>query len=58
MIHRIKGTIHFECDTCREGLDTETHDFEEAREKLKAEGWRTDKDGDLWTHKCKECAGG
>lgn len=55
-LERERGLIVFTCDECGEVEETETRDFEEAREHIRAEGWRTSKVGDEWVHKCRGCA--
>ena len=55
MLTRIHGKIQFECDDCSEVLETDTRDFEEARQQLDGEGWRTEKAGTEWRHLCPEC---
>lgn len=58
-LHRIKGKIEFECDTCQEILASETADFHEAIEKLRSEGWTAlpplDKAHGDWRHRCNNC---
>lgn len=60
MIEREKGThnVIFYCDGCIEYFESETEDFSEAIEKLKAEKWMITKDeqDDIWEHFCPECA--
>lgn len=56
MITRIHGKINFECDGCGEVLDTETRDFEEARQSMRSEMWDSQKEGDVWCHYCSRCA--
>lgn len=58
MIDRQGGKILVECDSCDEVLDTETADFEEAREAMKREGWRTRRLGGEWVHSCASCGAG
>ena len=53
-LHRNHRQISWECDTCGEVLDTETHDFDEAREKLLDEGWSA-VHLDQWEHYCPGC---
>jgi hypothetical protein len=55
MLDRQKGDVVFECDICGNVLETETSDFESARNLLRREGWRTLKVGDVWMHKCPSC---
>jgi predicted RNA-binding Zn-ribbon protein involved in translation (DUF1610 family) len=54
--HRIKRTVHFECDDCGEDFDSETDEFAEAWRKAKSEGWRAfDADERGWKHYCPDC---
>lgn len=55
MLERQHGEIVVECDTCDATLATDTADFDEARDLLKAERWRTYKEGDVWCHACPGC---
>jgi hypothetical protein len=56
MIDRQKGGILIvECDSCDAVLDTETKDFEEAREKMRREGWKVRKIAGEWIHGCGRC---
>lgn len=59
MLDRVHGLIVFECDgnKCHEVLETDTHDFNEARELLDEEGWRTTKQNNEWCHICPTCTG-
>jgi len=54
-LERERGKIVFTCDHCGEVEETDTRDFNEAREHIRAEGWRTEKVGDEWTHRCRTC---
>lgn len=54
-LQRIHQRIHFECDTCGEALDTETSDFRDAVEMLRAEGWTAVPFGSTWHHRCPDC---
>lgn len=56
MLTKIHGKIVFECDSCGDALDTETAEFAEAKDKLDAEGWKTFKTANDWSHKCPDCA--
>lgn len=56
MLERIHGDINFECDTCPEVLDTETSDFDSARDLLRREGWTISKVGTEWIHACPNCS--
>lgn len=55
MIDRQKGRLVIECDSCPEVLDTETNDFNEAREMMKREGWKVRKIANEWLHGCPKC---
>ena len=55
MIDRQHGKILVECDSCDQVLDTETSDFDEARELMKREGWRIRKIAEVWLHGCPKC---
>lgn len=55
MIDRQKGRLLIECDSCPEVLDTETNDFNEAREMMKREGWKVRKIANEWLHGCAKC---
>lgn len=55
MMTRTHGKIQFECEGCSEVLDTDTPDFDEARETMKQENWRAYKFGEVWNHSCPEC---
>lgn len=57
MLDRQKGRFVFECDRCDEVLETDTSDFQLARDTMKAEGWRSRKNKkDEWDHFCPKCA--
>jgi hypothetical protein len=49
------GIIFIECDSCDEILDTETKDFDEARNVMRREGWKVRKIADEWLHGCPNC---
>lgn len=49
------GLIVVECDACDEVLDTDTKDFDEAREVMKREEWKARKIADVWLHGCPRC---
>lgn len=55
MIDRQGGRILVECDSCDEVLDTDTADFDAAREAMKREGWRARKIANEWLHGCPKC---
>lgn len=59
---RDHGNYVFQCDGCRAVLDTDTSNFEAARNLLRRAGWksviRPDASGrgdDAWNHKCRAC---
>ena len=57
MIHRDKGELVVECDTCgTEDYGGCQDDFRAFVEQIKAAGWRIKKDGQTWTHLCDSCA--
>lgn len=49
------GIIYVECDSCPEVLDTETRDFDEARDVMKREEWKVRKIAGEWLHGCPKC---
>ena len=56
MIDRQKGGIIIvECDSCDAVLDTETKDFDEAREVMRQQEWKVRKIGKDWLHGCPDC---
>jgi hypothetical protein len=55
MMDRSHGKISFECESCSEVIDTETSDFNDAREKMKNAGWHARKFGEDWVHGCPDC---
>jgi len=55
MMDRQRGKILFECDSCDEVLNTETGDFDDARDQLNRDGWKARKIGDIWLHGCPDC---
>jgi hypothetical protein len=54
---RDHGDIVFECDSCRDTLETRTANFEAARNLLKRAHWQPyrRKDSDDWSHRCHAC---
>jgi hypothetical protein len=56
------GDIVFQCDgkDCRETLETNTSNFESARNVLRRRGWKPSKDSATgeWRHQCAECQKG
>jgi len=56
------GNIVFQCDGegCRETLETETSNFESARNVLRRAHWKPSKDraSDEWRHQCADCQKG
>jgi len=49
------GIIYVECDSCPEVLDTETKDFNEARDVMRREEWKVRKIANEWLHGCPKC---
>lgn len=53
----IKGKIAFICDECSNGLETDTNNWDAAKEILRGEAWQTYKDdNEEWCHRCSDCA--
>jgi hypothetical protein len=50
MLDRQHGDIVWECDACGAALETETSDFDSARNLLRREGWKIRKQGDEWMY--------
>ena len=54
------GDLVFQCDApkCREVLETNTSNFESARNALRRARWRSFKPAgsDEWRHECRDCA--
>lgn len=42
------------CDNCGEGFEADS--WEDAKEKMKQDGWKTKVENGHWTHYCGECA--
>lgn len=40
MLDRIKGRIAFICDECQDGLETDEHEFDEAKKVAADLGWK------------------
>lgn len=55
MIHRQKGTIQLECDSCGEICDRTGQEFLDIWNEAKADGWKARKIGDVWVHTCPDC---
>jgi Fe2+ or Zn2+ uptake regulation protein len=55
MLDRQKGNIVFQCDECGEVLETNTNDFDSARNLLKRERWAVEKIDGEWEHYCSNC---
>jgi hypothetical protein len=49
------GKIFVECDICGAVLETETADFDQARNIMRREGWRARNVCDVWLHGCPKC---
>lgn len=58
MIDRQHDVILFQCDGCAAVLDTETENFDTARNILRRKQWQPRKSGDDWQHFCPKCKGG
>ena len=56
MIEKLYGDYYVSCDACGRELDGVSDDFDEARDRLKAAGWKTTKLHDDWMNYCPECA--
>lgn len=56
MLDQQKGHFVVECDDCGQVLDTQTSNFEAARNLMKREGWRAVKSGSDWQHFCEQCS--
>jgi hypothetical protein len=54
-ITRDYSLIVFECDDCQETLETGTHDWYEALGRMREAGWRSEREGDQWRHRCPDC---
>jgi Fe2+ or Zn2+ uptake regulation protein len=54
-IHRERHGILFECDGCSNTLDTETKEWERAKQLLDTEKWKAEKVGTDWLHLCPSC---
>jgi hypothetical protein len=57
MLTRNNGDIEFSCDDCGEVLETDSGDFYDALDTLRAAKWRSSKDDETqeWTHQCHSC---
>ncbi len=59
MLDRQYGKFVVECDTCGDTLETETKDFNEAREIMQRNGWKIRGEGKppntVWIHGCSKC---
>ena len=54
-ITRDRGMVVFQCDECREILETETYEFFVAREEMMRKGWKAEKFCADWRHICPDC---
>lgn len=61
-LYRYRNVILFECDECREGLNTGVEDFHEAVQVLRRQGWTafptssTEQASEtVWKHRCIDC---
>ena len=55
MLDRQRGQFIFECDVCGDTLETEQHNFEQAKTALDAAEWKARKIGSEWIHYCGDC---
>lgn len=55
MLDKQYGKFVVECDSCGETLQTDTKDFDEAREAMRLASWKVRKIGRDWIHGCPEC---
>lgn len=55
MLDRQYGKFVVECDSCPTTLETDTKDFDEARQVMIREGWKVRKIGRDWIHGCPKC---
>jgi hypothetical protein len=53
---RQHGVMIFECDSCDETFEIGSDDFSATWMAAKREGWKAEKIGDEWVHRCKGCA--
>ena len=56
-LDRAGSLIYFECDgkRCPEVFETETYDFQDAKDRLGEAGWMTRHIGGTWQHFCPDC---
>ncbi len=53
------GDHVFQCDSCGETLETNTSNFDSARNALKRAHWKPHKNPqNEWRHYCPQCQGG
>lgn len=55
MLDRQHGDVVFECDGCTATLETNTSNFDAARNALTRADWKTRKIGEDWCHFCPNC---
>lgn len=55
MMEKQKGKYVFECDGCNEVNETDEKDFDDARDKIKKDGWRIIFDDGTFVHYCPSC---
>lgn len=55
MIHRTKGEISFECDSCGDLLETYEDSWNVAWNMAKRDDWKSRKIFDEWKHFCPKC---
>ena len=55
---RQHGKLIFICDTCSETYEGESGEWNEVWPLAKEEGWKAEKVGLSWDHKCPGCGHG
>lgn len=55
MLSKNKNGISFSCDSCPDGIETDTDEFDEAMDFLREQGWVARKSGNTWQHLCPAC---
>lgn len=54
MLTKVYGKFVVECEDCSETLETGTNDFDEARAKMREEGWTVKLKRSTWEHRCPQ----